>query len=72
MTSNISELGEIPRLIMLIAVRLSGSGVVRSIWTPGLIENGKVGGPERNIEVPTRVALSVHKMVIYVLGGDFG
>ncbi len=40
-----------------------------SLWTPGLIENGKLGAPERNIEVPTRVALvinnrSVHKMVI--------
>ena len=38
-------------------------GVVQSqkiqgcLWTPGgLIENGKVGGPEINIEVPTREA----------------
>ncbi len=32
-----------------------GQKVQGSLWTPELIENGKVGGPERNIGVPTRV-----------------
>ena len=46
-----------------------GQKVQASLRTPELIENGKVGGPERNIGVPTRVVLvinnqSVHKMVI--------